>query len=184
MGDAFPKNSENYKPVLIHQSLRVIKGGSVDMETENMLPKILEFEARKVVGLGNIGKGHVNIAEVWPSFFSRIHEIRGRKNESETIGTMKLNDLGYLACVEVDSLEDVPDGMFSFEIPKGKYVLLTHKGPLSKIGETFDKLMNWIKANNFEESNIVTVEVYDHRFKGEDEDSEFDSYIEIKQINS
>jgi predicted transcriptional regulator YdeE len=74
--------------------------------------------------------------------------------------------------------------MFSFEIPKGKYVLLTHKGPLSKIGETFDKLMNWIKANNFEESNIVTVEVYDHRFKGEDEDSEFDSYIEIKQINS
>ncbi|MFD0619153.1 GyrI-like domain-containing protein [Paenibacillus sp. GCM10027629] len=184
MGDAFPKNLENYKPVVFPQSLRVIKGGSVDMETENLLPKILEFEARKVVELGNIGKEHVNIPEVWPSFLSRIHEIRGRKNELETIGTMIFGDLGYLACIEVDMLEDVPDGMFSFEIPKGKYVLHTHKGPLSKIGETFDKLMSWIKVNNFEESNIVTVEVYDHRFKGEAEDSEFDSYIEIKQINS
>jgi len=56
VGDACPKSSENYKPVIFPQSLRVIKGGSVDMETENLLPKILEFEARKVVGLGNIGK--------------------------------------------------------------------------------------------------------------------------------
>ncbi len=106
--------------------------------------------------------------------------VPGRKNGIETLGVIKRNEPGYLAGVQVESLSVVPEGMFSYIIPAGRYAGMTHKGPLSKIKETFDMIINWLSLMNYEQYDIVCFEVYDERFRGEDEASEFDMYIQIK----
>ncbi|MGG3280047.1 GyrI-like domain-containing protein [Paenibacillus solani] len=146
-----------------------------------MKPEIFEFQAKKVVGAGCIGK-QTNPQEVWGELFTRIEEIKNRKVSSETLGVIKRNEHGYMAGVEVDQMAEVPDGMFSYVIPAGMYVGMTHKGPISKINESFQTLINWLASSNYEQYDIVCFEVYDERFKGEDPESEFDSYIQIKNI--
>jgi predicted transcriptional regulator YdeE len=146
-----------------------------------MKPEVYEFQEKKVIGVGNIGNP-INPGDAWRILFSRIQEIRGRKNTPETLGVIKRNEHGYLAGVEVEQLIEIPEGMFSYVIPAGRYIGMTHKGPLSKIGETFQILINWLATNNYEQHDIVCFEVYDGRFKDEDPESEFDSYIQIKDL--
>lgn len=143
-----------------------------------MKPEVYEFQEKKVIGVGYIGKP-IKPEDVWPILFSRNQEIPGRKNP-ETLGVIKRNEHGYLAGVEVEQLIEIPEGMFSYVIPAGQYIGMTHKGPLSKIGETFQILISWLSSNNYEQHDIVCFEVYDERFKGEDPESEFNSYIQIK----
>ncbi len=146
-----------------------------------MKPEVYEFQEKKVIGVGNIGNP-VNPGIVWPALFSRIQEIRSRKNTLETLGVIKRNEHGYLHGVEVEQLIEIPEGMFSYVIPAGQYIGMTHKGPVSKIGETFQILISWLASNNYEQHDIVCFEVYDGRFKDEDSESEFDSYIQIKDL--
>ncbi|QHW33222.1 GyrI-like domain-containing protein [Paenibacillus rhizovicinus] len=143
-----------------------------------MKPEVYEFQEKKVIGIGNI-ESPINPGDVWPILFSRIQEIHGRKNSPETLGVIKRNKPGYLAGIEVAQMIEIPEGMFSYVIPAGQYVGMTHKGPLSKIGETFYTLIDWLASNNYDQHDIVCFEVYDERFKGEDPESEFDSYIQI-----
>lgn len=144
-----------------------------------MKPKVYEFQEKKVIGIGNI-ENPINPGDVWPILFSRIQEIHGRKNSPETLGVIKRNEPGYLAGIEVEQTIEVPEGMYSYVIPAGQYIGMTHKGPLSKIGETFITLIDWLALNNYDQYDIVCFEVYDERFKGEDSESEFESYIQIK----
>ncbi|PWV94476.1 GyrI-like small molecule binding protein [Paenibacillus cellulosilyticus] len=60
--------------------------------------------------------------------------------------------------------------------------MVTHKGPLGKINETFEGLISWLGTNNYEQFDVVCFEVYDHRYKGEDNESEFDMFIQIKSV--
>ncbi|MGZ9583750.1 GyrI-like domain-containing protein [Paenibacillus marinisediminis] len=144
-----------------------------------MEPIIYEFQEIKIIGIGNIGEP-VNPADVWPVLFTRIEEVPDRKNSHETLGVIKRNEHGYLAGVQVEELNAVPEGMSSYIIPAGRYASMTHKGPLSKINETFETIISWLSVMNHEQYDIVCFEVYDDRFKGEDEDSEFDMYIQMK----
>lgn len=145
-----------------------------------MMPELIDFEARKVVGVGRIGGEHVNPGDVWPIFLQRLGEIGSRSNETETFGIIKLNEKGYLASAEVDSQDEWPEGMTTYVLPQGKYAKMTHTGPVSRIGNTFDQLMGWLETNGHERYDIVCYEVYDHRFRGESEESAFDVYAEVR----
>ncbi|XEC96675.1 GyrI-like domain-containing protein [Paenibacillus tarimensis] len=144
-------------------------------------PRLINFSERKIVGIGNIGKP-TNPGDVWPFLFKRLDEVSDRLNELETIGLIKRNEHGYLAGVETGILSEVPEGMSSYTIPEGKYAAVTHRGPLSKINETFEGLINWLGTNNYEQFDVICFEVYDNRYKGEDSESEFDMFIQIKSV--
>jgi predicted transcriptional regulator YdeE len=60
--------------------------------------------------------------------------------------------------------------------------MVTHKGPQGKINETFEGLISWLGINNYEQFDVVCFEVYDYRYKGEDSESEFDMFIQIKSV--
>jgi predicted transcriptional regulator YdeE len=144
-------------------------------------PTLAEFSERMIVGMGKIGE-QTNPGDVWPALFNRINEINDRLNQIETIGLIKRNEHGYLAGVETSIQSEVPEGMYSYKIPAGKYAMVTHKGPLAKINETFEGLISWLGINNYEQFDVVCFEVYDHRYKGEDSESEFDMFIQIKSV--
>ncbi|CAG7657647.1 GyrI-like domain-containing protein [Paenibacillus allorhizosphaerae] len=144
-----------------------------------MQPILVDFPECKIIGIGNIGKP-TNPGDVWPALFTRINEVTDRINRHETIGLIKRNEHGYLAGVKTDSLSEVPEGMFMYKIPAGLYARVTHRGPISKINETFEKLIYWLSTNNYEQFNVVCFEVYDERFKGEEDGSELDMFIQVK----
>ena len=144
-----------------------------------MEPKIYEFQSMKIVGVGNIGTP-VNPGDVWSILFSKIEEIPYRKHPIETLGIIKRNEQGYLAGAEVAQVIEIPEGMCLYEVPAGNYIGMTHRGPLNKINETFEKLIDWLFSNNYEQHDIVCFEVYDDRFKGDDIESEFELYVQIK----
>ncbi|MEH6945007.1 GyrI-like domain-containing protein [Bacillus sp. JJ722] len=45
-----------------------------------------------------------------------------------------------IVAVEVSNFDQIPDGFIRHTIPAGKYVKVTHKGPESSIGETYDAI--------------------------------------------
>ncbi|OZB96199.1 GyrI-like domain-containing protein [Paenibacillus sp. XY044] len=144
-----------------------------------MGPTIYELQEKKVVGIGGIGKP-ANPTDVWPALFARIQEIPGQVSKTETLGVIKRNEHGYLAGVQVDEWSEPPEGMYSYEIPAGRFAGMTHKGPVSRINETFEMIVNWLSANHHETWDIICFEVYDDRYKGEAEESEFDIYVQLK----
>jgi len=146
-----------------------------------MQPYLVDIPERKIIGIGNIGE-RTDPGDAWTALFTRIHEITGRINHQETIGLIKRNVHGYLAGVESESSSVVPEGMFMYIIPSGKYAGATHRGPISKINETFEKLIHWLSVNNYEQFDVVCYEVYDGRFKSEEDDSELDMFIQIKSV--
>lgn len=144
-----------------------------------MHPELVKFMARKIIGIGNIGKPS-RPEEAWPALFARIDQIPGRVNRSETLGVIPRDEYGYLAGVETALSSKVPEGMSSYIIPAGEYAYLRHKGPLSQINETFEELIAWLRKNDYEQFDVVCFDVYDERFKGEQPESEIDMYIQIK----
>ncbi|MCY6960097.1 AraC family transcriptional regulator [Clostridium brassicae] len=84
--------------------------------------------------------------------------------------------------VEVTSFEYIPDEMISKVIPKGKYVVFTHKGSVEKLQETYEYIWGtWIPFSKIELNMRDDFELYDERFKGANNHlSEIDIYIPIK----
>ncbi|GIP18125.1 hypothetical protein J40TS1_37670 [Paenibacillus montaniterrae] len=97
-----------------------------------MEPTIYKFPSMNILGVGSIGT-IVSPSDVWPILFSKIEEIPYRKHPVKTLGIIKRNEQGYLAGVEVEQIIDIPEGMYSYEIPAGNYIGMTHRGPLNKI---------------------------------------------------
>ncbi|MFD1953535.1 GyrI-like domain-containing protein [Paenibacillus thailandensis] len=146
-----------------------------------MQPVLTEFQKRKVVGVGSIGSP-TNPGDVWPVLFARLEEVPGRVNRLETIGLIKRNEHGYIAGVETELLSEVPEGMVAYEIPAGKYAGITHRGPLNQLKSTFEKLVGWLADNRYDPYDAVFFEVYDHRYKDDNNDSEFDIFVQLKQV--
>jgi len=87
----------------------------------------------------------------------------------------------YIACVVVENFEKVPKGMETFEIPAQKYAVITHKGSLDTLQQTYEYFYNtWIKDSGNEFSGGAEFELYDKRFKFGESDSEMDIYRPIK----
>ncbi|MFB9328135.1 GyrI-like domain-containing protein [Paenibacillus aurantiacus] len=145
-----------------------------------MQPQVVHLPARQIIGVGSIGGEPVNPGDVWPVLFTRMGELTGRINERETLGLIKRSQHGYLAGVETELSSRVPEGMFAYAIPAGEYVSLTHRGPVSRINDTFERLISWLTSNGYEPYDVVCFEVYDERFRGEDDTSEFDIYVQVR----
>ncbi|SEN97579.1 GyrI-like domain-containing protein [Paenibacillus sp. OV219] len=145
----------------------------------NIVPRLVECPERKIVGIGNIGEA-ANPGDCWPVLLKRIEEVNDRVNQLETIGLIKRDELGYMAGVEINLVGEIPEGMYAFTIPAGQYAAAVHRGPISRINDTFEALMSWLGSNHYEQFDVVCFEVYDDRYKGEENDSEFDVFVQIK----
>jgi AraC family transcriptional regulator len=106
-----------------------------------------------------------------------MNEIKDRIDEKVGYGVSIPHDpeskkFTYLAGVEVSGDSNVPKGMTSITIRSGKYVVFIHKGPVVKIGETYDYIWNeWLpKSGKKIDVRSPCLERYDERFK-DDEDS-------------
>lgn len=154
-----------------------------------MEPRIENFRAFNAVGLHYKGNNENNeISAMWDKFVPRMVEIKHRKGDLAfgICSPMSQNNAAdgfeYIACVEVDSFDDMPEDMVTAVIEEGKYAVFTHKGNVSGIGNTFGYIYGtWAKNTDLQlDHDRSDFELYNEKFKGGGDDSEVDIYIPIK----
>ncbi|UCG90996.1 MAG: AraC family transcriptional regulator [candidate division WOR-3 bacterium] len=154
-------------------------------------PEIVELGDMTVVGLQILYSSKCNlIPQLWERFMPRIHEIKdvARKDVGLEVSYDMQDSEGketffVIAGLIVNSTTHIPEGMTYKHISAHEYAKFTHQGPISEISSTYNFIYKeWLPASAYEHDDEgCEVEWYDERFKMEDEDSEFDIYVPIKQ---
>lgn len=146
--------------------------------------KILNIEGFKAIGITYIGKNeNGEIPSLWDVFNSRFREIKGVSAPMLCYGICEDEgdsecSMVYTASTQVDSFENVPEGMVTKVVPSGKYLVYTYTGALKYLGQFYCRIFSeWLPASGHEIDSRPQLELYDDRFMSS---GEFDIYIPVK----
>lgn len=129
--------------------------------------------------------------QLWKSFMSRRKEIQ------QTVGTDLYSVQIYRpqffsnfnphaefekwATLEVSSFDHVPEGMESFTIPAGGYVVFLFKGNENNAGEAFTYILtDWLPKSGYELDSRPHFEILGEKYKNGDPESEEEIWIPIR----
>jgi AraC family transcriptional regulator len=151
-------------------------------------PTLVDRPALHVVGLQRLytPATMAEIPALWDAFVPRLDEIEDACGD-RTYGVCQDDAQGkdtfaYTAAIEVASLARVPHGMVGFTIPAGTWAVFTHRGPISKIVETFDAIFTTgLATAKLERCGALDLEVYDERFDPATGTGEVDIYIPVRR---
>lgn len=149
-----------------------------------MKGKTVNINGFKGVGLTYFGdNNNGEIPNMWNSFNKLYKDIKCKSASMLCYGVCddmpdSQGKFHYTACAEVDSFEDVPEGMLTVVVPEGKYLVYTYQGALNDLGNFYENIFSkWIPAAGCELDNRPQLELYDARFMN---DGEFDILVPIK----
>ena len=153
-----------------------------------MEPKIVNLPQFYVVGVCVYGDGKSGLfPKVWDVYF-RMRKDMKWKNEKVGYGVefyteefQKEKKWFYMACGEVENLDNIPAAMVGKIIPARTYAVFTHKGLLRDLGKTFQHVYHeWLPKSKHKIADCYDFELYDERFQGGDNpDSEIDIYLPV-----
>ena len=170
----------------------------------NVQPKIVTKPGFKVVGISIISndllpREYINWDYIWHDFRSKLQEIKhrisddvtwgvsycGLRDENDPYTMIKYPDNIYIAAVEVDSFEDLPELMTKKEISENLYAVFTCKGKdkndsMQKIGEIVSyAYFNWLPLSGYtRDKNGMDLENNDRNL------IEVDYYMPIKKTEN
>jgi AraC family transcriptional regulator len=146
-----------------------------------MEPRIASLPAFTVVGIKYHGKNENNeIKQMWNDFGPRMGEIKHKRacygvcanEDNET------HEFDYFAGFEVDSTDDIPEGMVSYEVPASTYAAF--RTTLPAIGQTFDHAyQKWLPQSGYHCTDGPDLELYDEEFDPSDPESTFEIFVPI-----
>lgn len=166
-------------------------------EATQMMPEIVEMDEMTVVGLSSLVSMKCNlIHQLWERFALREKEVKNIAipgvalevsfNYEKVSKEGEKEDWLFFDVVglPVKNTKNIPEGMTFKKVPAHKYAKFVHKGPISRIMETYNYIYEeWLPQSGYEfDWAACEVEWYDERFTIEGEDSEFDIYIPIKEL--
>ncbi|MDD3050193.1 MAG: AraC family transcriptional regulator [Candidatus Cloacimonetes bacterium] len=174
-----------FEPIIIRKDKIYNRKGDI------MTPQIIEIKDIKVVGIKDKSTINQNtIPQLWDRFNHAYCTIKNKSKDARCLGicfytgmTDFNNDteFEYLASVEVDNFDEIPEKMMKYVVKGGKYAVFTHVGTLANLKNTYSFIYNeWLPSSGYDFAKSDDFELYDHRFKFGQEDSEFDIYIPIK----
>ncbi|MGG3885652.1 GyrI-like domain-containing protein [Brevibacillus panacihumi] len=109
--------------------------------------------------------------QIHHEFWAKRNTIKHAVNRNVLLSPFICNEIvaTYFACLEVDNLTSVPEGMMGFSIPATRYaqVSCTNK----TIEKGYDVLMSWMHQNGYRQKvfKAFQVEVYDIQETAEEE---------------
>jgi AraC family transcriptional regulator len=128
------------------------------------------------------------IGPLWDRFVHRAGEVPNRIGE-EMFGVIygrpekeraHPDELQYIAAVRVSSENAIPPGMVERTVPAGTFAVFTHHGPIQMIGDTVREIYrDWLPQSAFRHAEIADIELYDHRFHCDRDDSEMEYWISV-----
>lgn len=143
---------------------QIMKGIKYDFSGGMILVKddmeIVDLQEMKLIGfeivdsLNNVIKTQ-SVGKLREELAARRREIHNRTKEGIFLVQIYTEeewgpDIPYqhVVGVQVDSFGHTPNDMIEHTIPAGRYIKLIHQGPESQIGDSYDRLMNWIEQGN------------------------------------
>ncbi len=162
-------------------------------------PRMIERPAMIVVGMGvrfvpnhPPESGGNPIPGLWHRFVNRQHEVLNRvKGPSYGLierlpgdeTTTPAKELFYICGVSVSAVDPANSTGGEWlvrHIPAGKYASFTHKGMLDKLHLTLHEIYDvWLPANRSRVRPGAHLELYDHRFRIDSDESEFDTLLPV-----
>jgi predicted transcriptional regulator YdeE len=124
----------------------------------------------------NFPKGFPDAAiKIQTQFVERRNEVTNTKNPEVLFSPYMCNGIfaTYFACLEVNELSIIPEGMIGFKLPSLKYVKIncTNKS----IGEAYSIIFEWMNVNGYKQKfldNSCPIEIYFFEENVEEEDVE------------
>jgi AraC family transcriptional regulator len=157
----------------------------LEYRIENLIAKKLVGKRMKMSF--SVNKTH----ELWHSFMSCRKEIQN--NIGQDLYSMQIYDPLFFnnfkpniefekwAAIEVADFKIVPEGMESFILKGGLYVVFKYKGATSEASGTFQYILGtWLPDSEFKLDNRPHFEILGEKFKNEDPGSEEEIWIPIR----
>ena len=156
-----------------------------------MQVKIIEKPAMKIIGLKvTTTQKNNTIPQLWDKFNQRFKEIKNVVNPYACLGICPYVEMenfdenskfDYIAGMIVKNFDHIPEEMITIEIPAQKYAVITHKGALSALMNTYQYLHGeWLQNSEYKTAKLPEIEWYDERFEFNSENSELDIYLPIE----
>lgn len=159
-----------------------------------MTPKILKIKPRKIIGKCLITTlSFDDTATLWKNFMTRHKEIK--KRVGSNFYSMQVYPFGFKpeeftpetkferwAAVEVESFDEVPEGMQTKLIAGGLYVVFTHIGPVKKFIETSNYIYGtWLPQSDYELDDRAHFEILGENYYGpEHPESEEEIWLPVQ----
>ena len=149
-------------------------------------PEFRIREAFKVAGLAMDfdQESKAQIPELWTRFSPSIGTVPGQRGFT-TYGVCIPTDpatgnFRYIASVEVDATDGLPEELTGYEVPACKYAVFTHQGSLDHLQETVGYIFGtWLPESEYELTGTADFELYDGRFNPHTGSGEFEIWIPI-----
>lgn len=157
-----------------------------------MKKRIEIFPEKKLIGM-NLKMSLVDNKTflLWSSFMKRKVAIENAIGSD--MYSMQVYDKGYYenfnpgnefvkwAGVEVSGFENIPDGMESYVLKGGKYVVFDYKGNPKNGGEAFKYIFQeWFPLSEYVLDDREHFEVLGEKYKNDSDESEEEIWIPIK----
>jgi AraC family transcriptional regulator len=159
--------------------------------TIKLSPSFKKLEGFLAIGCsGEFLPGATNdIGQLWENFTPRIRDIHGRVGTA-TYGICSQPEeppcdpdrFTYIAAIEVDSLDDIPERMTGIELPAREYAIFAYDGGVSpELPRTMQAIFGeWLPSSEFELDG-ADFEYYDDEFDPQSGTGRFYIYVPIKR---
>jgi AraC family transcriptional regulator len=136
---------------------------------KNIQPKIINRETFTVIGIEYCGKNKNNeLTSLWNDFTNRLDEIKNNINPHIQLGFFDFsskpnskNTFSYIACAEVENLNNIPQGMLGKTIWANKYAVFYHPDMIEPIGKTYEYIYGtWLPNSDYEHGKAADFEMY------------------------
>ncbi len=155
-------------------------------------PRIVKKAAFKAVGISCMSTMQNNvIPQLWGEFSKVCANIPNSANPGTALGICsspegtEINEntpFKYLACMEVSSFDDIPEGMESRELPEAEYAVFEHHGALDTLDKTYEAIyQGWFSKGEYKQGGNYDFELYDHRFKFGESDSILEIWVPVQK---
>lgn len=167
--------------------------GSIELKLQKgkvkLKPEILHKSSFSIAGLTYSGNDTNEIFDLWQTFWLMVQEGKIILDNRGCLGAclhdidMRNNEIFvYYAGIEKNQSLDIPKVMQSVNIPESTYAVFKHKGPISEIEQTYDRIYgSWFPRTGSTPTMDLDMIVIDHRFKSQNKNSEIDILIPIQE---
>jgi AraC family transcriptional regulator len=115
-------------------------------------PRVVDGKALLIVGLRAPTKYGAGIPELWQRLMThKIPNQLGRVGYGLNFNTRgDIGDFEYMAGVEASDSSGLPAGFTHVKIPAQKYVVFQHRGHVSTIHQTCEKVARYLPTSGYE----------------------------------
>ena len=150
--------------------------------------RVVGLAAPFISGLSPDATNSEVIGPLWDQFLHRAAQVPNRLGR-EMYGIIferpagdrrHPHEMQYVAGVRVSSPAAVPDGMVGHTVPAAAFAVFTHRGPVKTIGHTLAEIYrDWLPRSGYRHAGLADVELYDHRFRVDRDDSEMEYWVPV-----